>query len=90
VGRVPASIVIDLDPDADPVAGRVSTDGLPPRVFTGWIGLFAALRAATGADGHEDVATGERAPVPEVGKLSIVVPDTLRTEPEPATPEDSR
>jgi hypothetical protein len=63
VGRFPASIVIDLDPDADPIAGRVSTPGQSPRIFIGWTGLFAALRTATGANGGRDAST-ELGPAP--------------------------
>jgi hypothetical protein len=88
VGRLPASIVIDLHPDADPIAGHVSTDGQTPRGFTGWTGLFAALRAATGADGRRETTTGERAAEPDIAKPSVVVPDTLETELGPATPDD--
>jgi hypothetical protein len=42
----PARIVVDLTPGAAPIAGYVSVWAQGSRPFTGWIGLFAALRAA--------------------------------------------
>jgi hypothetical protein len=41
----PAAIVVQFDPGASPISGHVRSDGEPPREFTGWAGLFAALRA---------------------------------------------
>lgn len=49
MARPAASIVLELDPGADPIAGQVRAPDQDPRAFTGWTGLFAALRAATGA-----------------------------------------
>jgi hypothetical protein len=49
---LPGQIMVDLEPGADPIAGRVRAHGQDPRAFTGWTGLFAALRAATNEDGH--------------------------------------
>jgi hypothetical protein len=52
-----ASIVIDIDAGADPISGRVSAQGGEEvRPFTGWIGLFAALRAAVDGHGVEPAA----------------------------------
>jgi hypothetical protein len=51
---LPGQIMVDLEPDADPIAGRVRAHDQDPRAFTGWTGLFAALLAATGQDGHGD------------------------------------
>jgi hypothetical protein len=51
MARSVASIVVDLDPDADPIAGSVQAPGQSPRAFTGWTGLFAALRAVTADNG---------------------------------------
>ena len=48
MARPAASIVLELDPGADPIAGQVRAPDQAPRAFTGWTGLFAALRAATG------------------------------------------
>jgi hypothetical protein len=60
----PRRIVVELDPGADPIAGRVCTDGERTHAFTGWTGLFAALRTATGDDGRRDAATGSLAAEP--------------------------
>lgn len=49
---LPGQIMVDLDPGADPIAGRVHAHDRAPRAFTGWTGLFAALLAATGEDDH--------------------------------------
>lgn len=46
----PTRIVIELTPDAVPIAGRVHVCFEEPQPFTGWTGLFAALRAAAGGD----------------------------------------
>jgi hypothetical protein len=47
---VPLQIVIDVDADAVPISGLVRAPGDAPRPFTGWTGLFAALRAVAGED----------------------------------------
>jgi hypothetical protein len=57
MARCVASIVVDLDPDADPIAGSVQAPGQSPRAFTGWTGLFAALRAATAENGAAGAAS---------------------------------
>jgi hypothetical protein len=46
----PARIVVELTPGAVPIRGCVLALAQESRPFTGWIGLFAALRAAAGAD----------------------------------------
>jgi hypothetical protein len=51
MARSVASIVVDLDPDADPIAGSVQAPGQSPRAFTGWTGLFAVLRDLTAENG---------------------------------------
>jgi hypothetical protein len=43
----PARIVVELTPGAVPITGNVLASAQESRPFTGWIGLFAALRAAT-------------------------------------------
>ena len=47
---VPLQIVIDVDVEAVPISGNVRVQGDAPKRFTGWIGLFAALRAVAGDD----------------------------------------
>jgi hypothetical protein len=44
----PARIVVELTPGAAPITGYVRASAQESRPFTGWIGLFAALRAAAG------------------------------------------
>jgi hypothetical protein len=44
----PTRIVVELTSDAAPIAGCVLAPAQDSRPFTGWIGLFAALRAAAG------------------------------------------
>jgi hypothetical protein len=51
---LPGQIMVDLEPGADPIAGRVRAHDQDPRAFTGWTGLFAALRAVTSENGHRD------------------------------------
>jgi len=41
-------IVVDLEPEAAPITGRVSAGDDPSRPFVGWTGLFVALRAIAG------------------------------------------
>jgi hypothetical protein len=57
MARSVASIVVDLEPDADPIAGSVQAPGQSPRAFTGWTGLFAALRAVTAENGAAGAAS---------------------------------
>jgi hypothetical protein len=45
----PARIVVELTSGAAPITGCVLAPAQESRPFTGWIGLFAALRAAAGA-----------------------------------------
>jgi hypothetical protein len=42
----PSKIVIELEPGAVPICGQVCPDGGAAVAFTGWMGLFAVLRAA--------------------------------------------
>jgi hypothetical protein len=49
----PARIVIELNRGADPIAGCVCSDGRREHAFTGWTGLFAALRAAASDEALE-------------------------------------
>jgi hypothetical protein len=46
----PLCIVIEVESGVVPIRGQVRADGETPRPFTGWTGLFAALRAVTGED----------------------------------------
>jgi hypothetical protein len=46
----PLCIVIEVDAGTVPISGQVRTDGETPRPFTGWTGLFSALRAVAGED----------------------------------------
>jgi hypothetical protein len=54
----PARIVVELTPGAAPIAGCVLAPPQASRPFTGWIGLFAALRAAAGAGTTGDSLDG--------------------------------
>ena len=59
----PARIVIEVDAAGSPIHGSVLADGQLVWSFTGWTGLFAALRAAVGEDPREsDGAAGRTAP----------------------------
>jgi hypothetical protein len=60
----PAHILIELEPGAEPIRGRVRVAAEPPQPFTGWTGLFAVLRAVegeaargNGRPGHVNPAT---------------------------------
>jgi hypothetical protein len=57
----PARIVVELTPGAAPIAGCVLAAAQVSRPFTGWIGLFAALRAAAGAGITADSVDGGEA-----------------------------
>jgi hypothetical protein len=57
----PARIVVELTPGAAPIAGWVLAPPQASRPFTGWIGLFAALRAAAGAATTADSLDGGNA-----------------------------
>jgi hypothetical protein len=46
----PTEIVIEFDPRAVPISGHIRADRGTPLAFTGWTGLFAALRAAAGEE----------------------------------------
>jgi hypothetical protein len=60
----PARIVIELDAAGSPIRGSVRAEGHLVRPFTGWTGLFAALRAAVGEDPHKsDGPAGGTAPI---------------------------
>lgn len=39
-------VTVEVDPDGEPIAGRVQNDREPSRPFTGWLELLAALEAA--------------------------------------------
>lgn len=58
-------IVVDLQPGADPIAGRVCADGQHPHAFTGWTGLFAVLRAVTSQDGRPQTMPRDSAGKPD-------------------------
>jgi len=47
-------ILVELDAGAEPIAGRVLAELQPARSFTGWTGLFAALRTAVGEAAPSD------------------------------------
>jgi hypothetical protein len=61
----PLLVRIDLDRDADPVSGCLSSGDGPVRGFAGWTELFSALQDAVTADR----AAHRPAPrIPEVGR----------------------
>ena len=39
-------MTVELDKDADPISGSVSEAAGPPRSFSGWLELIAALQRA--------------------------------------------
>jgi hypothetical protein len=55
IDSAPTLIVVELIPGVAPIRGCVRTQGEQERPFTGWTGLFAALRAAAGRDGGLDL-----------------------------------
>jgi hypothetical protein len=42
----PLTITIELEPEADPVAGTVAVEGREERRFSGWMELSSAIAAA--------------------------------------------
>jgi hypothetical protein len=52
-------IVLELDPQDDPITGRVVADPAPPRDFSGWVALTEAIEKARGTlrDAPRDEAT---------------------------------
>lgn len=44
-------VVIDVDPQAEPIGGRVSSAEGPDVAFAGWLDLFQAVEAALSGDG---------------------------------------
>jgi hypothetical protein len=50
MNSTPARIVVELVPGATPITGRAHATGRESRSFTGWTGLFAALRALAADD----------------------------------------
>jgi hypothetical protein len=57
----PARVVVELTPGAVPITGCVLAHAQESRPFTGWIGLFAALRAAAAAGITADPIDGRDA-----------------------------
>jgi hypothetical protein len=53
-------LILELDSEAEPIEGRMRTEGGASRKFVGWLGLAAALRGVLGDPGSapEDVAEG--------------------------------
>jgi hypothetical protein len=39
-------LTLEIDPDSDPISGRVSEGGAPGGQFVGWLGLARALELA--------------------------------------------
>jgi hypothetical protein len=58
-----ARLHLDLDLAGTPITGELTVEGGPPRPFTGYAGLIAALEAILG-DAHAEHGEGtdERAP----------------------------
>jgi hypothetical protein len=54
----PARIVVELTSGTTPMRGSVLAPAQESRPFAGWIGLFAALRAAAGAGTTADSLDG--------------------------------
>jgi hypothetical protein len=47
-------ISIELDPGAEPVAGRITVPGAEPRAFVGWMELVHAIDSARHSSSEED------------------------------------
>ena len=52
-------LVLDVDPAADPLAGRLTRDDGREWTFTTWVGLLSVLRTALDSE-HEPTPTPER------------------------------
>jgi hypothetical protein len=61
VDSTPTRIVVELTPGAVPITGCVLALAQESRPFTGWIGLFAALRTAAAAGTTADPIDGDDA-----------------------------
>ena len=48
----PARLVIELDLEAEPIAGRLASPAAGARRFAGWLELMAALEHARAAELH--------------------------------------
>jgi hypothetical protein len=59
VDPAPTRIVVELVPGVAPITGRIHARAQASRPFTGWTGLFAALRTATGEGADSTSRTGE-------------------------------
>jgi hypothetical protein len=46
VAHQPERIIVEVQPDTAPIVGHVRANAQGRRPFTGWTGLFAALRRA--------------------------------------------
>lgn len=51
---------LELEIDAEPIAGRLRLEGGAPRSFSGWLGLAAALEDAL--DAGRQAPAGTRSP----------------------------
>jgi hypothetical protein len=52
----PRRLTLDVDPDQDPIRGRVSEGGGMPEPFVGWLGMARALERVLGrAPGNASV-----------------------------------
>jgi hypothetical protein len=48
-------VTVEVDPNCEPITGRLENEPEPSRPFTGWLELLAALEAAlTEHDRQED------------------------------------
>ena len=36
-------LILDIEPDRQPITGRISIEGLPDRAFAGWLELMSAF-----------------------------------------------
>jgi hypothetical protein len=68
VDPVPTRIVVELKPGGAPITGRIHARAQASRPFTGWTGLFAALRAAAGEGTESSARDGDLSPAAETQK----------------------
>ena len=45
MSRTPIRVVLEIDPDSNPVQGRFRAPGEPDRPFSGWLALAEAITA---------------------------------------------
>jgi hypothetical protein len=62
VSRTPIRVVLEIDPDSNPVQGRFCAPGEPDRPFSGWLALAEAITAIHASRPPADVAVPTELP----------------------------